>query len=438
MQKLFSLLSFLVLAFVLVFAPLAKGGNTVWAREIIIIAVMLACLLQAWVTRERKPGLWWLPWFTLTVFIALQLSGLFGGRAFYTAMPLQTVAYWAIFSAYWALAWLVSSLSLQNIRWLATVLVLLVCLQAMYGLVAFLGGQETILGLWEKEYYLQDVTGTFVNRNHFAGYLALLWGIGLSYFFAYENKAGVRPAVVLRVGLAVLYSLVLIIALLGSHSRLGMIAGLLSFGSWIYFYVSRGQADSKWGKPVLIGLVLVLLFGMVWFGMGKLILRFAHLSLDERYFVWGALLDLPVGSWLFGIGAGGFEDFFRTITPISIQGDSVFREAHNDWLEFALDFGLIGAGCIVAAFIFWFTKLRPSRWSLIQYGALSGILAIAIHSLGDFNLQIPGVAVTFWVAVGILMNPHISQSEVDKAKREQRLREMGRSGKRRRVRRSSY
>ncbi len=82
------------------------------------------------------------------------------------------------------------------------------------------------------------------------------------------------------------------------------------------------------------------------------------------------------------------------------------------------------------AFAFWLVKIRPVRWSLVQYGSLCGIIAIAFHSLGDFNLQIPGVAVTFWVAVGLLMNPNVSQKAVDK-----RRREMSRSGRQRRVQR---
>ncbi|MCP3953366.1 MAG: hypothetical protein GY697_14285 [Desulfobacterales bacterium] len=120
---------------------------------------------------------------------------------------------------------------------------------------------------------------------------------------------------------------------------------------------------------------------------------------------------------------------FGTIVKWDVQG-SVYYEAHNDYLEFIFDFGLIGSGLIVAALVIWFKHIQVKGWSLIQYGALGGIVAIAIHSLGDFNLQIPGVAVTFWVAVGLLMNPNISQKAVDK-----RRREMTRSGRQRRVQR---
>ena len=417
MQKTLSNLSLLLLFSIVAFATLAKGGNSVWARELIIIAVMLVFLLQPWKTLELKPALpWLLPWLVITVFIGLQLLGSVAGLGFKTWMPLQTIAYWAIFSAYWALAWLVSGLSMTDSRRLVAVLVALACFQAMYGLVAFIGGQETILGLWERA-NPRDAGGSFVNRNHFAGYLALLWGIGLSYFFSYHNKAGFRSAITLRVGLAIIFSVVMIIAILGSHSRLGMIAGLLSVALWIFLYFTRGHAVSKWSKLILTGLVLAVLFGMVWFGMGKLILRFAELGNNERSLVWDAMLSLSLNDWLFGVGAGSFEDFFRTISPLHIQGDLVYREAHNDWLEFALDSGLIGTAFIITALIFWFTKLRPVQWSLIQYGALCGIIAIAVHSLGDFNLQIPGVAVTFWVAVGILMSPNISQDAVNQQRR---------------------
>jgi len=417
-----------LLIFVVAFAALAKGGNSVWAREVIIVSVILAFVFMPWGLLERKPAaIWLLPWCVVTLFIGLQLLGSIEGPGFKTVMPLQTIAYWAIFSAYWGLAWLVSCLSMVDIRRLVAALVVLACFQAMYGLVAFVGGQETIMGLWDKEHYLHDVTGSFVNRNHFAGYLALLWGIGLSYFFSYENRQGSRAAIGPRVGLAVIFSMVLIVAILGSHSRLGMVAGLVSVVCWIYFYVTRGHIASKSSKLVLVGLVLAVLLSMVWFGMGKLILRFAQLGENERYLVWDTMFNLPMPTWLFGIGAGGFADYFGSIKPFAIRGPSIYFEAHNDWLEFALDFGLIGAACIVIAFAFWFIKMRPVRWSLMQYGALCGIIAIAFHSLGDFNLQIPGVAVTFWVAVGVLMNLNISQDVVDQYRRD--LRHSGRRGK---------
>jgi len=52
--------------------------------------------------------------------------------------------------------------------------------QAIYGVAHLASGNTSVLGLWTKEYFFDDATGTFVNRNHFSGMLAIASPLVLS------------------------------------------------------------------------------------------------------------------------------------------------------------------------------------------------------------------------------------------------------------------
>jgi O-antigen ligase len=92
----------------------------------------------------------------------------------------------------------------------------------------------------------------------------------------------------------------------------------------------------------------------------------------------------------------------RNLVPLT------FDHAHNDYLEFLLEFGvgglaLLGAavlGSLVAAV----SVLRRRRDPLLRgcaFASLMGIGAILIHSTADFNLRIPANAALFMVLLAL-------------------------------------
>src|SRR5205823_1484290 len=85
--------------------------------------------------------------------------------------------------------------------------------------------------------------------------------------------------------------------------------------------------------------------------------------------------------------------------------------AHNDYLETTAEWGIIpaavfwGAVFIIAlrgAYVFVVTpSYRQAGVLLTSIGAVSAIL---VHSLGDFNLQIPSNAMLFFVFLGLIVH----------------------------------
>jgi O-antigen ligase len=88
-----------------------------------------------------------------------------------------------------------------------------------------------------------------------------------------------------------------------------------------------------------------------------------------------------------------------------------YFKAHNDYLHFVSEVGLplivVILWMIIALYRKGFRKMQnPSRLVRgITIGALSGITAILVHSIGDFNLHIPANALLFTVLAALVVAP---------------------------------
>ncbi|MGD8386723.1 MAG: O-antigen ligase family protein [Desulfobacteraceae bacterium] len=128
-----------------------------------------------------------------------------------------------------------------------------------------------------------------------------------------------------------------------------------------------------------------------------------------RILGWKGTLDMIHEYPITGTGPGTYA---YTITQYQLPGLGKHRTmAHNDYLHFIAETGLEMIAVIVisaiALFSKGFRKLR-SESRLVRgttLGALTGIVAIMIHSFFDFNLHIPANAIFFAVVVGMTAAP---------------------------------
>ena len=433
----------------LVYVTLPKAGMTPFAQGFINLAVPVIFLLyycqEVWAkqTSDTRAILlhWLLPWTAISLLVILQLTVLprllswewifAEGVPEWDISPRAVNAqemlhYWALFTSYWAIAWMASRLDIKRYRQLMWCVLLVVLFQCLYGLVAFVGGQQTILGIWPKMYYLSDVTGSFVNRNHLAGFIAICWPLSLNFIFLQHAEGGPGWSAVARGGVAILVSLILFTALIATHSRMGLTAALVGMGVWLYLVRGRfiRLSERAW-RILLVSIVVLLILAGLWYGIEDVIQRF--MAIDEstgRLDAWAATFDLPAAAWIWGIGAGAFPDVMTLVHPVGMQ--KTFYELHNDILQFVLEFGLIGATICLLALVYWWRKAWPGALTPARMGAVGSITAMALHSTVDFNLQIPGSAVFFWVAVGVLMNPQLVVVNSSRSRRSGRRRRRSR------------
>lgn len=322
-----------------------------------------------------------------------------------------TLAYWGIFSTYWAAAYLTASLPRRQLGVLVALLIALVFAEALYGFIAHVGRFETVFGLWSAPANHAVVVGTFWNRNHLAGLLALGWSLGIGYLLFGVRIRPVRVHEV-RYLLVVVFSFVVALALFNTLSRLGTASAL--FGLLVFVLLARATRVARvstlerfWlASAGLIALGLSIAFGLV-----PLLLRYSEVVNDTgRLVLLLPLADLPLKTWLIGAGAGGFEDVFKLVQPASLVATAEYL--HNDWIELVMDLGVLGTALILITLVLWWRRVGPSHFSRLRAAAAGAVAAIALHSLGDFNLQIPGTAFAFWVTVGVLCNRELERETV--------------------------
>jgi O-antigen ligase len=103
-----------------------------------------------------------------------------------------------------------------------------------------------------------------------------------------------------------------------------------------------------------------------------------------------------------GWGLGTFADVYPQYR--SFYTAFYIDEAHNDYLQLLIEMG--AAGFFTMIWFLWVVFRAANRklrhWSsdingAVALAALLGIVGILVHSLVDFNLQVPANAMIFYV-----------------------------------------
>jgi O-antigen ligase len=299
-----------------------------------------------------------------------------------------------------------------RVKILLQVLVFSGTFQAAYGAFMVLSGLE--LGFFVEKYVGQGVaTGTFVNRNHYAGYLVMCLSAGIGLLLSQLSTDQARnwkerlrgwlrlmlsPKIRLR-----LYLAVMVVALVLTRARMGNIAFFTALGFAGALAVLSGRRFS-WRVVFFLASLLVvdmLILGK-WFGFDQLVERLEQTQPTREARVWSNaytidyLEDFP----LTGSGGGSFYGVFPNYQAPNLQGFHL--HAHNDYLEFAVELG-IPAALLLAAFVslaLWSAwRVQRERHTPLYRGAgfavTMTVLWAAIHSTTDFSLQMPANALTF-------------------------------------------
>ena len=436
---------FWVTASILAFAPLFRGGNRPLPLAILEcagIALLALCLLKpSRPLLDNVPALlrwgiglllavpalqlvpvpmsWWAALPGHEAFSqVLRFAGVDGGWRAVSLHAEATEYAWLAMLPCAAVFVAVQQLDRHMVRRLAAVFVAMACLQAVIGVLQA-GSSPGAAINFGNPYGGGAATGTYVNKNHFAGLLEMampmllaLWSIEMLPVVTHRGEIlREHPRNRdLRFAMRAMFSalmVMMLLALLLSRSRAGIGAGLFAFGVAIVAMVWRSAT-----LQVKIALGLVALGAVslgAYVGLTPVLERFAPdtFSLEYRGRVelavatlQAALDFMPLGS-----GLGTFADVFRRYQDARIAG--FIDHAHNDYAEAILELGVAGLAAIallLAAYVLrWRQVLRQResrRLRFVQVAAGLGMLAMIVHAAFDFNFHIPGNAVSFSLLAG--------------------------------------
>jgi O-antigen ligase len=261
-------------------------------------------------------------------------------------------------------------------------------------------------------------TGTFINPDHFAGFLELVLPLTLAFVLVGRISAIAR--------------------ILLTYATLTIAAGL------VVTFSRGGWAAGGVGVLVLLGFLLChrnhrlrALIVLLALGAGLGIFSKYYLSHSitfqhrmeardtaeltvvdaaSRLQTWAGAAHMWEAHPWWGVGPGQFDYRYRQYRPEALQVRP--EHAHNDYLELLDEFGLAG-GLLVAVgavvFIFGLKQSWPhvrraesdfgnsmSTRYAIFLGALGALAALATHSLVDFNLHVPANALVGTVILGLV------------------------------------
>ena len=271
--------------------------------------------------------------------------------------------------------------------------------------------------LWgTKTAYLGSATGTFINRNSLATFLGfgLVLGAGLLAERAWRtsirstrsttawDKLGLG-GVLIAVGM-----LFLLIALIATQSRLGLVASIgglaiavlsIRFASGLPLLRVVAEATILLGVGFLIALAL---------GAGGLSERLLFTAADGegRLAIYRQTLVMIGERPLLGYGMDAFGAAFEGFRAPPLLAPVTYDLAHNSYLALWAEFGLLaGTAPILALLGVGALLLREvMRFENFPGMACAGLGALtvgALHSLGDFSLEIPANTYLFVVILAL-------------------------------------
>lgn len=376
---------------VLIFGPLALGIVQYWSVAAFELGASLLLLI-------------WLASQTIGSNIKVQYSPLFAPAIAFAALvtlqiTLQQTAYpYASLSEAWLFA------GYGMLLFLAVQLLAGNRLERFARILAILGSSYALLSIIEgftsdgKIFWVikpRDgyVYGSYVNHNHYAGLIELLFPFVL--VLAFDPSLHRAKRVVL------IFSSVLMVA---SVFLSGSRAGLLSLMVEIAFIAVLWMRQQGKKTVVMVGLSLALVTAALLSWISPQITTNHMFSVHDasRLLIYRDSVSMFFAHPFLGSGLGTFPMVFP---HYRVFFDGFFtNHAHNDYLEQLLDTGLAGLAIAI-----WFivqlyrhgfrNGLAKQSWPSTgtRTAALAACTGFLFHSFTDFNLHIPANAALFYV-----------------------------------------
>jgi O-antigen ligase len=289
-------------------------------------------------------------------------------------------------------------------------------IEAFYGLLQALVPSMGVLWVDYVHDYMGNARGTFINRNHFAGFVEMIWPLILGCTMAMTDRGhSFRKAMAYdflnRQALMSLGIVVLLLALLLSRSRAGIAGGLIGLLTFWFTARPKIRRIALPTRLMMGGIVIVLSIYCMTIGVGSIFERFLLIDdANSRIDIWrdslSILKDHPLG-----IGLRNYEAVFQVYNQ-NFDSEKAVAYAHNDYLQILIETGWMGFFTLIGGFVFFigksYRRIRrldvqddPMRF-FMAIGAFSGITSLAFHSFFDFNLQIPANCLYFVTLMAIL------------------------------------
>ena len=294
---------------------------------------------------------------------------------------------------------------------------------ALFALIQKATFNDKIYWFWESEFGVtQNYFGSFVNRNHFAGWMLLATALAAGYLLGFISAAGrpVKPGwrhrvlwlgtpeaslvLLTAVGVAVMAT-----SLVWSLSRSGVAGAFTAFLVLTIAAIRRMRSRAQ-ARMAVVGILVLIASVAAWRGLDTIASAYGDTrTLQWRFDLWNDSLPALRSFYLLGSGLNTYGRLMllypQTDTFVHAQ------QAHNDYLQLAIEGGLLVAipwmlaiGILVRRIARAFRQPQDDQTWWLRMGAVAGIAGIALQELTEFSLQIPAVSLLFATALAIALH----------------------------------
>jgi O-antigen ligase len=237
------------------------------------------------------------------------------------------------------------------------------------------------------------VFATFGNPNFVAAWLAAV--LPLTIFLPDGPGSSTRGWPLFRIAAGLLQ----ISAIFATGSR-APILGFVAAGGWLLS--RRGGLKLRWVLSVLAFCILLL-----WFSPARSLGK----TVAGRVYIWRIALSHATQIPLTGFGPGAFSLRYAQWETDHIrenpQGpDAAFfgiqDHAHNDYVEFLVDYGIVGLCAFFAAIGLAASSLFRRSLSPLEHGIGASLLVFLAVAAVDFPLHRPAELYLFWTQLALL------------------------------------
>jgi O-antigen ligase len=299
---------------------------------------------------------------------------------------------------------------------LATLVFAGVVIQAVWAIVALkLLNDFSFLG--PKTAYEGVATGTFINRNSLATFLGFGVILGIGILVERADQSRLRSSRKLNAlnklgfagGFILLGIFVQLAAILATQSRLGLASTVVAMIATVLLARRRAGLSTRRLVMELLVLMVIAVLGLVVLGGGEGVMTRALFASSEgqvRLSLYEQTLGMIQQRPLTGFGMDSFGFAFEAFRAPPLVGVGAFDLAHNSYLMLWAEFGLV-VGSIppllltAAAVVLWRQMVSPRGFSGLALAGIGVLVLGAVHSLGDFSLEIPANVYLFVTIIGL-------------------------------------
>ncbi len=303
--------------------------------------------------------------------------------------------------------------------------------EAAYGLWQFRTHADVVLWLDRGENYHGRGSGTYFCPNHLAGMLEMALAILVARLLVHRDPQGNLQSTLLVKLYEVAATVFVALGLFATLSRGGWVSAAVALLALLVWAEKARVLSSRLGISIF---VTILLIGVaVWsiprvrdrveqdvrvrldYVPGNSPIQVAA-GLSGRYPIWHATARMIRDHDWLGTGPATWEWMHLKYRDPRLQIRPQY--AHNDVLQLASDYGLIGAALIVIMLACFYRHAwllarqdESAELRVFALGSSAAVTAILVHSFVDFNLHIPANALWLVTLMALTVAPSANPTE---------------------------